>query len=137
MALDLPCMLGFHDWGRWKDETPCIQVRKCRRCEYEQVKLKYGGHDWGEWEYEKRGSCVQVRKCTRCGLKDTETRGEHSWGEWEHVYLRCARIRTCKRCSAQEREEVHDWEYEWASGGGVNTRKCRVCGLTEQMPSDS
>ena len=122
-----------HDWGGWRNggNATCTQdgsrYRTCLVCgEIEEEALAATGHALSATA-AKAPTCaadgnIAYWHCSVCGkyfsdaaataeiaraqtvLKAT---GEHDWGEWEVTYVNC-------------------------TDGGVQTRRCNVCGKTEQ-----
>ncbi|MBN2267650.1 MAG: hypothetical protein JW725_04940 [Candidatus Babeliaceae bacterium] len=134
--MSVRCLLGIHKWSNWeyKEETSCLQIKKCQRCNKTQEELI---HKWGEWEYKAQNSCIKIKKCYRCG----ERRERKPTMDKDHQYVTeysrsnsCHYFRKeCTRCGHTEEKyvttPVHSWG-DWVifKDEKKAMRVCKHCG---------
>lgn len=109
--------INKHNYCEWivdygtECESPGMQYRVCRDCNYEQVEsIPALGHDWQEPTVDISANCVSIgfetRKCSRCGcVKDLRILPalEHERSQWiikqePSCTLIGTKVIECKRC---------------------------------------
>lgn len=123
-----------HDWCDWFINDECRELRKCNRCGKEDHGSGKTKHTWGEWKNTEKYNCGngnKIRECERCHQIEKSTIDLiHLWDTWILNKKSCTTTRKCKRCKAEETQEV---EHAWGPLKikeliCVEVRECVNCG---------